>query len=76
MDFFLFLLLLLAIKQFAVEAFIADIHYIKDSTGETVCMDGSNPAYYLRNGSPSNKWIVFFEGKLNALLYSVKIFLM
>jgi hypothetical protein len=67
MDFdFVLLLFLLAIKQFAVEAFIANIHYIKDSTGETVCMDGSNPAYYLRNnGSPSNKWIVFFEGKIN-----------
>jgi hypothetical protein len=75
MDFVFFLLLLLAINQFAV-AFIADIHYIKDSTGETVCMDGSNPAFYLRNGSPSNKWIVFFEGKLNVLLNSVKIFSM
>lgn len=57
------LLLVLAIKQIGVDAFIANIHYIKDTTGEAVCMDGSKPAYYLRNGSPSNnKWIVFFEG--------------
>jgi hypothetical protein len=48
--------------MFTAHAFVANIHYIEDPSEETVCMDGSKPAFYLRKGSPNNKWIIFFEG--------------
>lgn len=42
---------------------ITSIRYLsKDSSAR--CLDGTSPAYYVRQGSGSgaNKWIVFFEG--------------
>ena len=54
--------LIVVIKMFTAHAFVANIHYIEDPSEETVCMDGSKPAFYLRKGSPNNKWIIFFEG--------------
>ena len=56
------LLIIIAIKAFSAHAPVANIHYIKDPSGETVCMDGSKPAFYLHKGNPNNKWIVFFNG--------------
>ena len=56
------LFFVIATKSFRAHAPVANIHYIEDPSGETVCMDGSKPAFYLHKGRPNNKWIIFFEG--------------
>ena len=56
------LLSIIVIKAFRANVTVANIHYIEDPTGETVCMDGSKPAFYLYKGSPNDRWIVFFQG--------------